>query len=107
VLAFAGVVIPPLQGVIDCGENQTIVSIPCASFGTPSGGSAAGGFTANPACHVSASQNHVEAACVGQRRCELTAEFAAFSSSADRMPGCGMREQPNRLWVQVCLSPFV
>ncbi|MDP2342189.1 MAG: OmpA family protein [Deltaproteobacteria bacterium] len=70
-----------------CGDGQVFTSVNFASFGTPTGncGDIASSLQIDQSCHAPASQEVVEAACLGRSDCALTADVALFG--ADPCPG--------------------
>ena len=59
-----------------CAPGATVSGVAFASFGTPTG-TCAGGF-ARGACHAPSSLAVLQAACLGQNACEVTADASVF-----------------------------
>jgi len=61
-----------------CKPGTQIAKIEFASFGTPTGSCAAGGFQVDPKCNANRSVAFVAAACIGKSSCHLVASTENF-----------------------------
>lgn len=88
-----------MNAVFDCGPDRTISGFTFASYGNPVGW--CGMTNALGTCHAPQSLAIAQAACVGQRRCEIPVSSTTFSTTC---PGGGgpLPEQSTFLGIANC-----